>query len=294
VTAVRVEDKALVIDLGPLSTTFRVTEDRDPMRFVVDLIAPGATPAPARPQTSQEAPTLEIQPAGVRTVVIDPGHGGEDAGAKGAAGTIEKDLTLQIARRLKAGIESRIGLRVLLTREGDDTVDADTRTAFANNNRADVFISLHANASFRADARGAQVLTLALDDYKRRGQTGATGGAPVPVIGGAMRMIEAVPWDLAQIPFAAKSQALGAAVVRLLKEQGVPLYRRQTDQVPLRILAGVNMPAVLVEVGFLTNGDDERALGEDDLVNAIVNALISTISDLRGGTATSSPGGGRR
>ena len=293
VSAVRVDDKSLVVDLGPLATTFRVTEDRDPTRFVIDLLAPGASPTPARPAL-QEPPAIEVtQSAGVRTVVIDPGHGGEDAGVKGAAGTIEKDLTLQIARRLKAGIESRIGLRVLLTREGDDTVDADKRTAFANNNRADLFLSLHANASLRSDARGAQVLTLALDDYKRRGQTSTTGGN-VPVVGGTMRAIEAVPWDLAQIPFAAKSLALGAVVARHLNEQGVPLYRRPTDQVPLRILAGANMPAVLVEVGFLSNADDEKALMGDEAINAIVNALVDAILDARGGAMSLAGGGGRR
>src|SRR5919204_432839 len=100
-----------------------------------------------RPSTS---PTL-------RTVAIDPGHGGEDQGVVGERGTKEKDVTLAVARRLKTAIEARLGIRVLLTRDEDRNVPVDERTSVANNNKADVFVSLHAGASLRPRTAGGSI-----------------------------------------------------------------------------------------------------------------------------------------
>jgi N-acetylmuramoyl-L-alanine amidase len=284
VGAGRVEGTSLVIDLGPSAATLRI-DDADPARLAIDLIPQGGTvtPGPGRATTVPDTPpVVDLTPAGViRTVAIDPGHGGEDAGARGQGGAIEKDLTLQMARRLKSAIESRLGLRVVLTREGDEAISVDRRAAFANNNKADVLISLHANASLRAAVRGAQVLSLGLEDYKDRSR-GLGAGTPVPVAGGGIRIVEAVPWDLAQLPYAAKSTALAEIVARHLAERGVPMYKRPTDQAPLRILVGANMPAILVESGFLTNADDERALG-GELPASIVEALMATLTEIRSG-----------
>ena len=165
----------------------------------------------------------------MRTVVIDPGHGGDDAGAKGPNGTLEKDVTLQLARRLKAAIESRVGLRVLLTRDADENVPVDRRTALANNNKADVLFSLHANASVRPALHGAQVLSLSLDDYKSRARE-LIPGTPVPVAGGGTRLVGAVPWDLAQIPHAGQSASLAAIVERHLAERHVPCTRARSSR----------------------------------------------------------------
>ena len=223
----------------------------------------------------------------IRTVAIDPGHGGEDVGARGAGGATEKDLALQLAHRLKTAIESRLGLRVVLTRDHDEAVSVDRRAAFANNNKADVLISLHANASLRASVRGAQVLSLGLDDYKGRAR-GLSGGTPIPVSGGGTRLLEAVPWDLAQLPHAARSTALANIVARHMAERGIPMYRRSTDQAPLRLLVGANMPAVIVEAGFLTNADDERSL-VGDLPGLLVEALMSTLTEVRAGIPVPGP-----
>jgi N-acetylmuramoyl-L-alanine amidase len=284
VGAAHVDGGTLAIDLGPSATNFRA-DDSDPAHVTIDLTAAAsAAAAPRGGAASQEPPApIDLTPStGMRTIVIDPGHGGEDAGVKGAGGAVEKDLTLQIARRAKAAIESRLGLRVLLTREGDETLSVDRRTALANNNKADLLVSLHVNASLRPAMRGAQVLSLSLDDYKDRAR-GLGAGVPVPVVGGGTRIIEAVPWDLAQIPFAARSAALASIVARHLSEQKVPLYPRATDQAPLRVLVGANMPAVLVELGFLTNTDDEHALTGAEVPNAIVEAIVSTVLEVRSG-----------
>ena len=96
-------------------------------------------------------------------IAIDPGHGGMDEGVKGTGGTKEKDLTLAIARRIKTAVEARLGIRVLLTRDDDRNVPLDDRTAVANNNKADLFISLHANASLRPSTAGAAIYYAAFD-----------------------------------------------------------------------------------------------------------------------------------
>ena len=252
-------------------------------RVTVDMLPPGPAPPPP-PKPAPEPPVVEIATPGViRTIVIDPGHGGDDAGAKGAGTIAEKDLTLQIARRLKATIESRIGLRVLLTRDSDENVPLDRRTSMANNNKADLFISLHANASTSPQARGAQVLSLSLQEYKSRTDAAISQDLPVPVVGGGVRSIDVVPWELAQLPYANRSAAVGAILVRLLAERNVPLYSRPAAQMPLRPLVGANMPAVLVELGFLTNASDARALSQAETTTAIIEAIVAMVSEVRRG-----------
>jgi N-acetylmuramoyl-L-alanine amidase len=230
----------------------------------------------------------------MRTVVIDPGHGGEDAGARGPGGAVEKDVTLQIAQRLRATIESRLGLRVMLTRDGDQAVPMDRRTALANHNTADLFISLHANASHRPEARGAQVWTLGADAYRDQMTQASAQRRAVPVLGGGTRLIEPVPWDLAQMPFVERSSALGTRLARLLSDHGVPLFNRPVLQAPVRPLVGANMPAVLLELGFLTNADDERALTSAPSQGVIVDAVLALVAETRQQVASGvRPGGGR-
>ena len=164
--------QTVVIDLGPRFATFRAADQAGAAgaaRIVIDLAAQSETPAqnppplPTTPATPDTPPLLDLPPqGGLRTIVIDPGHGGDDTGAKGAQGTLEKTVTLAIARRLKAQIESRLGTRVLLTRDGDQTVALDQRASLANNNKADLFLSLHANASVRQSVAGAEVLYLSI------------------------------------------------------------------------------------------------------------------------------------
>src|SRR6185436_4314173 len=111
---------------------------------------PGATPT-----TPELPPALTNPSSRLRTITIDPGHGGNDEGVHGTNGAKEKDLVLAVSRRAKAAIESRLGVRVLLTREDDRNVPIDERTAIGNNNKADLFVSIHANASLRPATAGA-------------------------------------------------------------------------------------------------------------------------------------------
>src|SRR4029079_18015431 len=132
-----------------------------PPRFVIDFYrkANGASPTSAQAvaPAAQAPPTLlpSTTPE-KKVIVIDPGHGGSETGATGKDGAFEKDITLAIANKLKALLESNTGVRVILTRTGDQQVGLDDRTALANNNKADLFISIHANSTVHGMAKGAE------------------------------------------------------------------------------------------------------------------------------------------
>ncbi|HET7694547.1 MAG TPA: N-acetylmuramoyl-L-alanine amidase [Vicinamibacterales bacterium] len=298
--------QTLALDLGPRFASFRAADQAVPAggtRIVIDLQAQTEAAPPGAPQPQQPAPPappapgetpplLDLPPpGGLRTIVIDAGHGGDDAGARGAQGTLEKNVTLSVARRLKGSIEARLGVRVLLTRDGDGAVPADQRAALANNNKADLFISLHANASVRPGVAGAEVFYLSLEGYGAPAQR-PTQGSPeaLPVVGGGVRTIEITPWEMAQTRHVPESTAFARAMEAALRERGVPMSARALQQAPFRVLVGANMPAVLVEMGFLTNAQDEQRLAGDGQQNALVQALLDGILRYR----STSPSAGTR
>jgi N-acetylmuramoyl-L-alanine amidase len=249
------------------------------------------TAAPA-PET---APVLPPTTPGLRTIVIDAGHGGSDTGAKGAKGTLEKDVALTIARRVRTALEARLGARILLTRDGDAAVPLDARAALANNNKADLFVSIHANGSVRASAAGAEVFFASVERYAGDGQqVPEPAGTLMPVFGGGTREIDIVPWQSAQSRFINES----AAAARLFEaslRQAVPMNPRALQQAPLRVLVGANMPALLVEVGYLTNPEQEDQLRGGDFPARVVEAIAQGIARFdaraRGPMAPSVPGG---
>ncbi len=119
-------------------------------------------------------------------MVLDPGHGGDDTGAKGAGGLDEKTFTLDIARRLRGLLEARLGVRVVLTRDDDRPVALDARAAIANNSKADLFLSLHVNSSLSRSLAGAEVYHLKLDrEGEEVRRQAAADAVTLPVLGGA-------------------------------------------------------------------------------------------------------------
>jgi N-acetylmuramoyl-L-alanine amidase len=288
--------QTVAIDLGPRFASFRATDQPGPAgatRIVIDLVAqtdvappPNTPPQPPPPGPPETPPLLDLPPAGgLRTIVLDPGHGGDDAGARGVQGTLEKNVTLAVARRLKAAIEARLGTRVLLTRDGDQSVGLDQRASVANNNKADLFISLHANASVRPTVTGAEVYYLGLEGYGEAAQRAAQAPRDVlPVLGGGTRDIEIIPWELAQARYIDRSAAFARAMEGALRER-VPMSARALQQGPFRVLVGANMPAVLVELGFLSNTQQEQQLLADDHQAALAQALVDGIVRYRAAAA---------
>ena len=241
---------------------------------------PNAPGAPNAPNSNLPVFSGASRPT-IRTIVIDPGHGGEEHGVKGPGGALEKDVTLSVARRVRGTIEGRLGMRVLLTHEEGSRVDADGRAAIANNNKADLFISLHANGSPRPTVRGAVIYTLSLDrvgeDARRQSQADR---AVLPLFGGGSRDVALVEWELAQAAHLDGSNAFAGIVDQKLRTTaGLPSVALQ--RAPMRNLAGTNMPAVLIEMGYLSNADEERLLTSNDFQNSIALALTEAVAAFR-------------
>lgn len=219
-----------------------------------DTAAPATPPPPAATEPLPPPILLTARPA-LQTIVIDPGHGGDDIGVRGAGGADEKRITLEVARRLRTLIETRLGVRVILTRDDDRAVGLDERAAVANNSKADLFLSLHANSSPSAAVAGVEVFHLRLDregeDVRRSAETQAVS---LPVLGGASRTIDVIRWDLAQARHV-EASAVFAAILEEDLRAHVAMGPRPLQEAPLRVLSGANMPAALVEMAYLTNKD---------------------------------------
>jgi N-acetylmuramoyl-L-alanine amidase len=157
-----------------------------------------------------------------------------------------------------------------------------------------LFISLHANGSASAALRGWQVQSLDATDYAGGpGALPATSSAQtVPIVGGGTRVIDTVLWHLAQLPHAERSASLAELLSARLAESGLPSQPVPVVQAPLRVLVGANMPAVLIELGFLTHGEDAAALATPAFQNAVAGVIAGVIGELRSGWPAA--GGGDR
>ncbi|MFO7692755.1 MAG: N-acetylmuramoyl-L-alanine amidase [Vicinamibacterales bacterium] len=299
------DSTTLAIALHRNFGTFRAATmpvDAAASRILIDIMAAGApasapsglgraqpppapiTPPPAAMAKPETAPALPAaQPPGIRTVVIDPGHGGDEQGTRGASGVLEKDLVLDVARRLRTVLDARLGIRVLLTRDDDRIVPHDERASIANNNKADLFISLHANSSPSLSARGAEVFYLSLDGLgaEARRMVESPETRPVPVLGGGSRDIDLILWDMAQARHLNESAAFALLVEEELRRR-VEMSPNPIQQAPFRVLIAANMPAVLVEMGFLSNPEQEAQLTSDDFKNRVVQALVDAVVRYRG------------
>ena len=290
---------SLVLATGPRFQSHRATVqpiDAGTTRLVIDLLAAGAEtltpgapvtppppPAPTAPGAGDPvpAPSLPPPPGGFRTIVIDPGHGGEANGTEGPGGTLEKTVTLQVSRRLKALLEGRLGLRVILTRDDDRTLDQDARAAIGNNNRADLFVSIHANAAVRPTVRGAEVYYLSVDRASLESRRAIQQPDALPQLGGGTRAIELILWETAQLRHLEQSAAFAGLVESALRGK-VEMSPRPVQQAPFRVLVGANMPAVLVEIGYLSNPDEEKALTSAAHQDKVALAVFEAIAAFRG------------
>jgi len=239
--------------------------------------APRPSPPPAAPDASLTQPRT-----GFQTVVIDPGHGGDDRGAKGARGLEEKAFTLDIARRLRGLLEGRMGVRVVLTRDDDRAVPLDARAAIANSSKANLFLSLHVNASLASSLTGAEVYHLQLDREGEEARRQAEADAvSLPVLGGRTRQLDLIRWDLAQARHVDESARLASLLAEELGKQ-VRMSPRGVQKAPLRVLEGADTPAALIEMLYVSNADQEKAATTDDFKNTLAQALYAAIARFRG------------
>ncbi len=251
---------------------------QDPFRLVFDVYR--KTPATSAPTLDPTPPTRS---SGVRTIVIDPGHGGSDTGAIGLSGTQEKDLTLTLARALRARLMERMPVRVVLTRNEDAELPLETRTALANQQKADLFISLHLNSVQSPTANGAETYFSSLeasDEYAAQAAETENLVAAAGDDGDALYDLQLILWDLAQSQYLAQSQQFAKLVQDELND-ALGLNNRGVKQAPFRVLIGASMPAVLVECGFLSNPEEEQALLDPAYRSQLINALVRAVMRYR-------------
>lgn len=214
------------------------------------------------------------------TVVLDPGHGGDDFGSMGAGGAIEKTLALDVAHRLKPLLEMRLGARVILTRDDDRMVSADDRAGISNNAHADLFLSLHFNGSDSPAASGAEVQYMKLDRDAAIAARAAGEGIAVTVQGGGARILELRDWELVQATHAGDSALVAAAFAEELGMR-VPMGPRPSQAWPLRVLAGVDAPAVAIEIAYLTNADQEAQAQAAEFQTLVAEACVAALTRAR-------------
>jgi N-acetylmuramoyl-L-alanine amidase len=252
-----------------------------------ELAAPEVGPPPVAAKSETPAPkpaARAARPASERliTIAIDPGHGGEDPGARGRSGTLEKNVTLSIAQKLKERIETEPNMRAVLTRDGDFFIPLHMRVEKARRVRADLLVSIHADAFIKPSANGSSVFALS--------ERGATSVAArwlakqendADLIGGVNLGIKD-PYlkqtllDLSQTASINDSLKLGKAV---LQEMGGinRLHKNYVEQAGFAVLKAPDIPSILIETAFISNPDEERKLRDPVYQNKMADAIFAGI-----------------
>lgn len=279
----------LVLDLYP-------AQPIDPLMALLDK--PGIAPAPVEPpltvaeasgikpeikpeiksaQNPDNAPAPEV--SRLITIMLDPGHGGEDPGAIGQGGSHEKNVTLAVAKRLKAKIDAVPNMRAVLTRDGDFFIPLNQRVEKARRIRADLFVSVHADAFVKPTARGSSVFVLS--------ENGASSSAArwlakkendADLIGG-VNIHAKDPYlartllDLSQTATNTDSLKLGQAVLGELRHINT-LHKGQVEQAGFAVLKAPDIPSILIETAFISNPEEEKRLNDEDYQERMAAAIL--------------------
>lgn len=259
-------------------------------RLVVDLypaqaaqVSNSTQPGMVEPaKASKRAKSGVPQYARLITVAIDAGHGGEDPGAIGAAGSYEKHITLALAKKLKQKIDAQENMRAVLVRDGDYFVPLAQRVTKARDVKADLFLSIHADAFIKPHARGSSVFALSENGAtsvaarwlaKKENDADLVGGVNVDV---KDPFLKRTLIDLSQTATINDSLRLGYAV---LKEIGGinTLHKAQVEQAGFAVLKAPDIPSILIETAFISNPEEEQRLNDPDYQDKLVNAIMSGV-----------------
>ncbi len=245
----------------------------NPDRVVVEVGRAIAATSPAFPAPAAPGPGL--------TIVVDPGHGGTETGAIGPGGLQEKDVTLQIAKRLASALPRGLSCRVVLTRDSDSVLSLDDRTSVANHEKADLFLSLHANSSRMPGAHGSETYYLSLEaSDKLASEIANQENQPGPEgtgVSSGRRDLDFILWDMAQSAHLKESSELAEAIQAELNALS-GTQNRGIKQAPFRVLVGATMPAVLVETAFISNPEEEKRLASATFQQSVADAVAKAVS----------------
>jgi N-acetylmuramoyl-L-alanine amidase len=217
----------------------------------------------------------------IRTICLDPGHGGSDLGAVGRSNLLEKNITLKIAKKLKRLIELKLGLQVVMTRESDDEVSLNSRVAKANNQKAQIFISIHVNSSFRKAASGPETYYVSLkatdqDAFLLSQKENRAFKEEIDKLASDDEL-KMILWDMAQNEYI-KASAKLADFIQYELNILMHTRNRGVKQAPFRVLMRAAMPAILVEIAFISNYSEEKKLKDDAFLVKVANALYTGIA----------------
>lgn len=233
-------------------------------------------------KTSEEPARASRKSGKMITIMLDPGHGGEDPGAIGARGSMEKNVTLSIARRIRKRIDADPSLRAVLTRDGDFFVPLQTRVQKARRARADLFVSIHADAWIKPEARGSSVFVLsekgassAAARYLAQKENDAdkVGGVNFTV---SDPHLARTLMDLTQTATQNDSMKLGRAVLSNLGSVNA-LHKPSVEQAGFAVLKSPDIPSVLIETAFISNPEEEKRLNDEEYQEKLAEAIMRGI-----------------
>lgn len=284
----------VVLDLDSIKD-YKVFTFADPFRIIVDvkgdrrqeISSSKEVIETAKPEPAEKAkPAARFKPGKVRRIVVDPGHGGHDPGAMSPSGTREKDIVLQIGLKLAQKIRDELGIDAVMTRSTDVFIELQERTAIANKVGADLFVSIHANASLNRAANGIETYYLNLAKTEKAAQLAAKeNGTTLEKVS----VLQAVLFDLMANYKINDSAHLADLVQKSLHKKaqtGYPTVKNLgVKQGPFYVLVGATMPSILVETAFVSNERDEQKLKDpqyqDLTADGILAGIKGYISSLR-------------
>ncbi len=248
-------------------------------RLVIDLYPQEKTSAPA---VVKSVKTIKNKPDRDVIIAVDAGHGGEDPGAIGASKSLEKDLTLQIARELKKAIDARPGMRAVMIRDGDYYIPLRQRFAKARKHRADMFVSVHADAFHKRNVSGSSVFILS-----RRGASSeaarwlATKENQSDLVGGVTledkdNVLASVLLDLSQNATMEASGHAATQVFESLRRFG-KTHKKRVEHAAFVVLKSPDVPSMLIETGYITNPNEEKKLKNPKHQKSLAAAIASGI-----------------
>src|ERR1700758_2430413 len=238
----------------------------------------------AKPTAAGDRSLIRALGLKIGKIVIDPGHGGHDTGTIGPDGLLEKDLVVDVGRRLGKLLETRLGAEVVYTRKDDTFIPLETRTAIANQEQADLFVSIHANSSRDPNARGVETyylnFTSSPDALEVAARENAVSEKSIHELGDLVKKIALKEKIEESHEFASNvQQAMQSGLA--LRSAGV--RDRGVKKAPFIVLIGANMPSILAEISFVSNPTDERKLETSEYRQRIAESLYRGIAKYASG-----------
>lgn len=271
----------VVIDLETLAQ-YKIFSLQEPFRVVIDItgtdMAPVVPVIPRRPWNPDKEFTLAEQLGlGVKTIVIDAGHGGKDPGAVGRGGVLEKDVVLKVALMARDALRKK-GYKVVLTRSNDTFLPLEERTAIANTENADLFLSIHANSAPNRRAKGLETYYLSLATTNEEKQAAALENA---VSSKQLSELQNILSDIMKNSKIDESRKFAGTVQSSMARGMKKRYKNVKDlgvkKAPFFVLIGAQMPSVLAEIAFLSNKEEEKLLRSDSYLTALATEIANGV-----------------